>query len=98
MSPAWARASPQGCTLTARVKPRSARPGVEVTEKGLIVRVGAPPARGRANREAARRLADTLGVSPSRVALRAGAGGRVKIFLVAGLEASEAVTLLGGGE
>jgi uncharacterized protein YggU (UPF0235/DUF167 family) len=79
-----------GVVLVAvRVRPR-ARPGLELTEGGLVIRVAAVPEKGRATEEARRLLASALGVAPSAVELRSGAAARRKTFLVGGLSATEA--------
>jgi uncharacterized protein len=75
--------------VAARVRPRS-RPGLELTDSGLVIRVAAVPEKGRATEEARRLLASALGVAPSGVELRSGAAARRKTFLVAGLSATEA--------
>ena len=90
----WARADGDGCTISVRVVPRAARPGVSPGPEGLQVRVSAPPVGGRATEEAARRLAEALGVRPSAVTLRSGRRSRAKSFHVAGLAATEAVRRL----
>jgi uncharacterized protein YggU (UPF0235/DUF167 family) len=79
-----------GAVLVAvRVRPR-ARPGLELTDGGLVIRVAAVPEKGRATEEARRALAAALGVAPSAVTLRSGAAARRKTFLVEGLSATEA--------
>ena len=79
-----------GAVLVAvRVLPR-ARPGLEVTDGGLVIRVAAVPEKGRATEEARRALAAVLGVAPSAVTLRSGAAARRKTFLVRGPSATEA--------
>jgi uncharacterized protein len=79
-----------GSVLVAvRVRPR-ARPGLEVTDGGLVIRVAAVPEKGRATEEARRALASALGVAPSAVTLRSGAAARRKTFLVEGLSTTEA--------
>lgn len=92
----WARPTPDGCTVTARVVPRSPRTGVEAGEERVVVRVRAAPERGRATDEAGRALARALRVAPSRVALRSGARRREKVFSVAGISAREAERRLSG--
>jgi hypothetical protein len=69
----------------ARIKPRS-RPGVSITEQGLVVGVAAAPVQGKANEEARRAVASALGVSPSAVELRTGGRSRSKVFAVTGLD------------
>jgi len=72
-------------TLTVRVQPRSARPGLERGDADVVVRVASPPIDGRATEEARRLVADRLGVPRSAVTLRSGARARVKIFEIDGL-------------
>jgi uncharacterized protein YggU (UPF0235/DUF167 family) len=71
--------------VTVRVTPRAGQRGVEVRPAGIFVQVRAAPEGGRATQEAARALAQALGVPPSRVRLRSGASARVKVFEVTGL-------------
>jgi uncharacterized protein len=77
-------------TITVRVTPRSARPGVDVRDGRIVVRVQAPPVDGRATEEARRRLAEALGVPGSTVRLRSGAASRDKSFEVDGVDPDEA--------
>jgi uncharacterized protein (TIGR00251 family) len=54
--------------LEIKVRARSKEPGVEkLADRSFLVRVAAPPDRGRANREVLERLADFLDVPPSRL-------------------------------
>ena len=76
-------------TITVRVVPRSGRTRVEVGTDGIVVRVRSAPERGRATDEAARALADSLGVAPGRVSLRAGVRSRMKVFDVEGITSEE---------
>ena len=80
--------------LTVRVQPRSSRPGIEVRDDEVVVRVAAPPADQRATDEARRRLADGLGVPVSAVRLRSGARSRRKLFEVDGLDEERLRTAL----
>ncbi|MGH2674474.1 MAG: DUF167 domain-containing protein [Actinomycetota bacterium] len=75
--------------VSARIRPR-ARPGLEVTDGGLVIRVAAVPEKGRATEEALRLLASALGVAPSAVELRTGAAARRKTFVVSGVSATDA--------
>jgi uncharacterized protein YggU (UPF0235/DUF167 family) len=76
-------------TITVRVTPRSGRTAVENGPDGVLVRVRAAPEGGRATEEAARALADTLGVARTRVRLRSGARSRTKTFEVEGLSLAD---------
>jgi uncharacterized protein YggU (UPF0235/DUF167 family) len=77
--------------LSVRVIPRSSRPGVELTDQGVVVRVASAPVEGAATEEARRLLAAALGVRASAVRLRSGARSRSKVFEVEGLEADRMV-------
>ncbi len=81
-------------TITVRVVPRSARPGVEVRESRVVVRVQAPPVEGRATEEARRALAAALGVPRGAVRLRSGATARDKAFDVDGVSVEQALRRL----
>jgi uncharacterized protein len=78
--------------MAARIRVRAA-PGARTSAvagryaDGWRVRVAAPPAGGRANRELARYLAGLVGVAPSQVTVVAGAGSRDKVVELAGVDA-----------
>ena len=76
-------------TLHITVKPRSPRAGVARTSAGVEVRVNAPPVEGAANVAVIAALAGALGVPKSRLAITAGATGRVKRVTVNGLAQEE---------
>jgi uncharacterized protein YggU (UPF0235/DUF167 family) len=67
--------------VAVQVRPKS-RPGIDLTDVGLVIRVGAAPEKGRATDEARRALANALDVPPSAVSLRTGRTGRRKTFTV----------------
>lgn len=75
--------------VAVQVRPRS-QPGIEITEAGLVIRVAAPPEKGKATEEARRALADALGVPPSAVTLRSGPTSRRKTFRVSDIEPLDA--------
>ena len=75
--------------VAVQVRPRS-EPGLAVTYAGLVVRVAAPPEKGRATEEARRALAAALDVAPAAVTLRTGATARRKTFTVAGIDVASA--------
>ncbi len=82
-------------TITVRVVPRSAKPGVEVRQGRVVVRVLAPPVEGRATEEARTALAAALGVPRGAVRLRSGATARDKAFEVDAVTPEEAIRRLG---
>jgi uncharacterized protein len=76
--------------VTVRVVPRSGRTVVSVGDgERVVIRVRSAPEGGRATAEAARALADALGVAPGRIGLRSGARSRTKVFAVDGLAEPE---------
>jgi hypothetical protein len=76
-------------SITVRVTPRSGRTAVEAGADGVVIRVRAAPEAGKATDEAARVLADALGLPPTRVRLRTGARSRTKTFEVEGLSSDD---------
>ena len=79
--------------VAVQVRPRS-QPGIELTDAGLVIRVAAPPEKGRATEHARRALAEALDVPPSNVELRSGPTSRRKSFTVEGITPLEARTRL----
>jgi uncharacterized protein len=72
--------------VTVRVVPRSGRTTVCVEDDGrVVIHVRSAPEGGKATAEAARALAEALGVAPGRIGLRTGARSRTKVFAVEGL-------------
>lgn len=97
-SPFWLD-SAAGLLVALKVQPGARRPRfgpiVEAPPSPgwpparLRVAVAAPPQEGRANAAVLKALADGLGLSPSRLALRAGVQARDKLVLAAGLRAAD---------
>lgn len=65
-----------------RVIPRSSANTVSARDGGLVVRVTAPPAEGKANEAVVRAVARALDLAPSEVLLVRGATARVKTLSV----------------
>jgi uncharacterized protein len=86
---AW-RVLPGGIEIRARVTPRAGRDAIEGVatasdgRPALAMRVRAAPSDGAATDAVRRLIADALGRPGSAVTLKAGAGGRLKTFVVAG--------------
>jgi uncharacterized protein YggU (UPF0235/DUF167 family) len=78
-----------GVIVAVQVRPRS-QPGIELTDAGLVIRVAAPPEKGRATDHARRALADALDVPPSSIELRSGPSSRRKTFTIKGITALDA--------
>ncbi|NDY42806.1 DUF167 domain-containing protein [Dissulfurirhabdus thermomarina] len=88
--PPYLADTPEGAVLRVRVQPRASRTEFAGRHGDLVrLRVQAPPVEGAANEACTRFLAKFFGLARSRVRLRAGARGREKAFLLAGLSAAE---------
>jgi uncharacterized protein YggU (UPF0235/DUF167 family) len=82
-----------GVEVAVWVVPGVSRPGLAGLHDGALrVRVAAPPERARANREAARRVAEALGGRGGRVV--AGETARRKRIAVEGVDAAVAIERL----
>lgn len=79
--------------VAVQVRPKS-RPGIEITDAGLVIRVKSLPEKGRATEEASLALARVLEVPPSAVSLRSGRTSRRKSFAVEGTNATDVRTKL----
>lgn len=87
---------PGGVQLQLHVQPGASRTGIAgLHGDALKVRVAAPPALGRANRELLDYLAELLGVARARIALVKGESGRRKTVTVQGIDFETARELLG---
>lgn len=58
-------------------------------ESTLRIRVQAPASEGRANEALVKLLADSLGISKSRISIERGATSRVKVIAIQGLTLEE---------
>ena len=63
-----------------RAKPRAKIPGVTQVGDMLVVAVREPAVDGRANAAIVRAVAAFLGLAPSAIVLRSGAGSRTKLL------------------
>ena len=87
---------PGGVQLQLHVQPGASRTGIAgLHGDALKVRITAPPADGRANRELLDFLAEVLGVARARIALVKGESGRRKTVVVQGIELEETRRRLG---
>jgi uncharacterized protein (TIGR00251 family) len=87
---------PGGVQLQLHVQPGASRTGIAgLHGDALKVRITAPPADGRANRELLDFLAEVLGVARARIALVKGESGRRKTVIVQGIELEETRRRLG---
>lgn len=75
--------TPATLLIPVRVQPRGSKSEIlGVIDGRLKIKTTAPPADGRANRDAIRQLAKAFGVPPSRISLQNGATSRSKTFQV----------------
>ena len=94
----WAVA-PGGLVVSVRLTPKGGRDAIEGIaqladgRQVLKARVGAAPVEGAANAALIRLLSKALGVAAGRVALAAGASGRIKQLRVEGEPAALAARL-----
>lgn len=73
--------------IAVRVQARAGRDEIAGERAGaVLIRVTAPPARGRANDAVCRLVAARLGVARSRVSVARGASSRDKLLEVEGLD------------
>jgi uncharacterized protein (TIGR00251 family) len=85
--------------LEVKVTPGASRTEITGAADGILhVKVAAPPARGRANRELIDFLSRTLGVGRSAVAIVRGQTARRKIIEVAGMGREEVLRRLQAGK
>lgn len=70
-------------TLQVRVKPNSRECGLEVLDDGTwLARVSSPPVDGKANKELVTLIARHFRLPRSRVSVKSGASGRMKVVQV----------------
>jgi uncharacterized protein len=87
---------PGGIQLQLHVQPGASRTGIAgLHGDALKIRVAAPPADGRANRELLGYLAERLGVARAQIELVKGESGRRKTVIVQGIDLEAARELLG---
>jgi uncharacterized protein (TIGR00251 family) len=86
-------------SLRVRVQPRARSDEIVGLRDGrLVVRVTAPPTDGRANAALCRLVAAHVGLAPSRVSVRHGAGARDKLLELRGISDGELQRALGTPE
>jgi uncharacterized protein len=79
--------------LKVRVQPGASRNEIVGKRDGVIVRVTAPPADGKANKAACKLLADTCGIAPGSVEIVRGESRRDKVVRLGGLNPGDAATI-----
>jgi uncharacterized protein (TIGR00251 family) len=93
------RAVPEGVTLAVRAQPGAKKTAImgvfgEGATAQLKIAVQAPPLEGRANSALVAFLAETFGVAKSSIELVSGELSRSKVFLLRGVTAAKAESLL----
>lgn len=87
-----------GCLLQIRVMPRAQPAGLAGFREGrLLVRVGAAPVEGEANRAVLKLLAKHCGVAPSALSVLRGEQARNKTILIKGRTPAELASALEAG-
>jgi len=82
--------TPSASTLRVRVQPKAKRPASQLLPNGtVLLRVTAPPEKGKANRACIDLLARLLGVPRAALNLVRGEHSRDKTFAVEGLSEAE---------
>ncbi len=86
----------QGKTIiSVRVQPNASRNEVSGFRDGVwLIKVTAPPVKGKANQEVLKFLSDILGISPSRLNIEKGETGRRKVIGISGLTINQATARL----
>jgi uncharacterized protein (TIGR00251 family) len=84
---AWLQVTCTGWLLKVQVSPGAAQNQI-VGEHGdrLKIRIAAPPAKGAANKTLLEFLAQRLGIAKQHLRLKSGAGDRLKVVEIDGLE------------
>jgi len=82
----------KGSALAVRVTPRASRNEVaEILHDGTVrIRLTAPPAEGKANKELSKFLSDILGVPKSKIEIVVGKTGRDKLVSILDMDAETA--------
>jgi uncharacterized protein (TIGR00251 family) len=85
----------KGTLLSVRVKTRSKKQGIEITESGICqVYVKAPPVRGQANAEIVKVIAKRLEIPIEDVRILSGRKSEKKILLLEGIAPEKALSML----
>ncbi len=84
-----------GCVITLKVVPRASRTAIwRGADGSIVVRLTAPPVDGAANEALVRALADRFRIAKSAVRIAAGATGRRKRVVLAGVSPEDAAAIL----
>ena len=82
--PPWLRIGDDFVTVEIVARPGSPRRGLlRVEDRGLVIGIGSPPEKGKANQELVEIMAEIAGVPRSAVSILRGASSRTKVVRVA---------------
>ena len=77
-------------TIVVQVQPKSGQNKVTGFEDGVLhLKIAAPPAKGKANQELLRFMANILGIAKSNIAIEKGLTSRRKVIGIRGLTQEE---------
>jgi uncharacterized protein len=80
----------KSCRLAVKVTPNAGRNEITGFKEGVLqVRIGAPPDKGKANKELVDFLRETLGIKKSSIQIIKGETSRNKVLLVEGMGGEE---------
>jgi uncharacterized protein len=92
----WIRQEGELTILVCRIHPSARKDAVEgIRDDQLDIRLNAPPVEGKANKALQRYLSDLLGIAKSKVEIRSGEKGRIKVLALKGTSAEDVRTRLG---
>jgi uncharacterized protein (TIGR00251 family) len=82
----------QGTRLAVKVTPNAGRNEITGFKEGILqVRIGAPPDKGKANKELTDFLSERLGVKKSAISIIKGLTSRSKVLAIAGISHEEVI-------
>ncbi|HNY65906.1 MAG TPA: DUF167 domain-containing protein [Deltaproteobacteria bacterium] len=92
----WIRGDKDGTVLVCRVHPNARKDAIEgVREDQLGIRLNAPPVEGKANKALQKFLSGILGIAKTKIEIRAGETGRIKVLALKGITPEEVREKLG---
>lgn len=93
-NPVWLAAGADFVSVQVRLRPRSSRRGVLRADSALVVGVGSPPEKGRANDELIEFIARATGLPRSAIAIVRGVTSHDKVVRIATTNPAEIVSRL----
>lgn len=81
--------------LVVQVQPNARQNEVLGFKQGVLyIRIAAPPARGKANKELINYLGDVLGIAKSRVVIQQGATNKRKLISIEGINQDRCMSII----